>query len=79
MCRALIKHERLRCKPESRALNGIWRSQLVGGVSIIWQQLEISFINWLTLSAATSEMDHFLCGICQPLHTPQSVPGVKGL
>ena len=38
MCRALIKHERLRCKPESRVLNGIWRSQLVGGVSIIWQQ-----------------------------------------
>ena len=43
MCRALIKHERLRCKPESRVLNGIWRSQLVGGVSIIWQQWEVSF------------------------------------
>ena len=36
-------------------------------------------INWLTLFAATSEMDHFLSGICQPLHTPQSEPGVKGL
>ena len=35
-------------------------------------------INWLTLFAATSEMDHFLSGICQALHTPQSVPCVKG-
>lgn len=40
---ALIKHERLRCKPGSRALNGIRWSQLVGGVAIICQQLEIGF------------------------------------
>lgn len=44
MRRALIKHERLRCEPGNRALNGIWRSQLVGGLAIICQAIRNRFL-----------------------------------
>lgn len=79
MNKPLIKPERLRCKPGSRAVNATRRSQLAGSVSILCQAIRNGFLLAGDFVHRHQRNEGFASSTGQLSWTLKSVTGVKGL
>lgn len=79
MNKPLIKPERLRCKPGSRAVNASQWSQLAGGVSILCQAIRHGFLLAGDFVRSHQRNEGFSSSAGPLSRTLKSVTGVKGL